>query len=140
MNQSFIIKTSLFCLIFPIPGIVRSEKSWNIQFSNLETRWTKQTVTKIPYGEYPRPQMVRKNWVNLNGLWDYAVGEKSLPKPVQYNHKILVPFPIESALSGVKQKVEPSEYIWYKRTIKRPLIKKGEKVILNFGAVDFETI
>src|SRR4051812_22723980 len=79
-----------------------AKTEWQIQDSPLKTRWAKDVSPDHPLPEYPRPQMVRKDWQNLNGLWDYAVAAKdSTSAPQKFDGKILVPFPIESALSGV---------------------------------------
>src|SRR5439155_15365126 len=71
----------------------------------LMTRWAKDVRPDNVLPEYPRPQMVRKEWANLNGLWQYAVRPKASTKPDQWDGQILVPFPIESALSGVMKRV-----------------------------------
>src|SRR5216683_2003478 len=71
----------------------------------LQTRWTKDVSPTNPLPEYPRPQMVRKDWLNLNGQWDYAITAKDDPRPEKFDGKILVPYPIESALSGVMKRV-----------------------------------
>ena len=82
--------------------------------------------------------MVREKWTNLNGLWDYAITAKNAVKPSAYDGQILVPYPLESALSGVKKSLKPNQNLWYKRTIIKPETKTGDKVKLNFGAVDYE--
>src|SRR5687767_9275559 len=98
----------------------------------LQTRWTNTITAANAHREYPRPQMVRKDWVNLNGHWDLlATG----PHPtVLYSGKILVPFPVESALSGVPKLQGAPEMLAYTRTFTRP---KGDRVVLHFGAVDW---
>ncbi|MBN2512851.1 MAG: hypothetical protein JXB18_07945, partial [Sedimentisphaerales bacterium] len=88
--------------------------------------------------EYPRPQMVRKDWTNLNGLWDYAIVGKGAQKPQQYDGKILVPFAIESALSGVGKTVGADSKLWYHRTFTAPAAWKDKNVLLHFGAVDWQ--
>jgi hypothetical protein len=88
--------------------------------------------------EYPRPQMVRHNgWTNLNGLWDYAIiGQGDQPK--YYDGKIWVPFPIESSLSGVGKRVGPDQALWYRLEVETPTLAEGERLLLHFGAVDWE--
>src|ERR1019366_5690501 len=88
--------------------------------------------------EYPRPQMVRSNWTNLNGLWDYAITEKDPKTPATYAGHILVPFPIESALSGVKKALLPTENLWYRRVFTNTNSKAGSRTLLHFGAVDWQ--
>ena len=68
------------------------------------TQWALKVDPLKPWPEYPRPDMVRKKWVNLNGLWDYAITLKDV-KPEKWDGKILVPYPVESALSGVKRRI-----------------------------------
>ncbi len=69
--------------------------------------------------EYPRPQMARAAWQNLNGWWDYAVTAKDARAPARWDGRILVPFPIESQLSGVRRAVGPAERLWYRRDLPR---------------------
>ena len=100
------------------------------------TRFAKEVNPKNVLPEYPRPQMVRSQWLNLNGLWQYQPGtteNESFPEG-KLSGTILVPFPVESALSGV---MEHHERLWYKRTFTIPENWKGERILLHFGAVDF---
>jgi hypothetical protein len=103
------------------------------------TRWAKDVTPDKVHPEYPRPQMVRETWANLNGLWDYAVVPTNAPQPTQWDGQILVPFPIESALSGVMKRVSEKERPWYRRTFRVPEAWKGQRVLLHFGAVDWQT-
>jgi len=112
------------------------------------TRWAKDVKLDKVHPEYPRPQMVRKEWLNLNGLWDYALVAKDAPQPTQWDGQILVPFPIESALSGVMKRVSEKERLWYHRTFKVPAgwnlkseisnSKSAQRLLLHLGAVDWE--
>jgi hypothetical protein len=83
--------------------------------------------------------MVRKSWENLNGLWDYAIVHKDQQQPDTFDGQILVPFPVESALSGVMKPVGQDNRLWYRRTFRIPRTWKGQHVLLHFGAVDFDT-
>jgi hypothetical protein len=104
----------------------------------LLTRWAKQVDPDRPLPEYPRPQMVRHEWLNLNGLWEYEGDTVATPLPIGrvLAGRILVPFPVESALSGVSHR---ATHLWYRRAIRLPKTWKGMSVLLHFGAVDWET-
>ena len=83
--------------------------------------------------------MVRNEWLNLNGLWDYAVRPREQETaPAEPDGQILVPFAIESALSGVKRALEPHERLWYRRTFSIPAGWREQRLLLHFGAVDWE--
>jgi hypothetical protein len=104
----------------------------------LMTRWSAQVDPAHPLPDYPRPQFVRKDWLNLNGIWEYQPGAPgdAAPAGTKLSGEILVPFPVESALSGV---MEHHDRLWYRRTFTVPPGWKGREVILHFGAVDFES-
>ncbi|KPK50010.1 MAG: glycoside hydrolase family 2, partial [Planctomycetes bacterium SM23_25] len=111
--------------------------AWEPAKGPLMTRWAKDVSPETVHGEYPRPQMVRQDWQNLNGLWQYAMAAEGEAPPVgkDLDGKILVPFPIQSALSGVMQH---ADRLWYRRTFTVPKAWKGRRVLLHFGAVDWE--
>src|SRR6186713_2155658 len=88
--------------------------SWQMRPVEIQTRWAKQVTANNVLPEYPRPQLVRSKWTNLNGLWDYAITNKDAAAPSTFQGKILVPYPVESALSGVKKSLQPEELLWYK--------------------------
>lgn len=126
--------------MFQISGFaLKAQEKWSIQPTQIKTRWAAKVDPMKPLSEYPRPQMERKNWQNLNGLWEYAVTTKDINRPSKYDGRILVPFPIESAISGVKKRLKPEQLLWYKTTISKPNSHSGDKILLHFGAVDFET-
>jgi hypothetical protein len=104
----------------------------------LMTEWGEKMTPETAWREYPRPQLARGQWTNLNGLWDYAVTPKDAERPDAWQGKILVPFAPESALSGVGRLIEPGELLWYRRTFDAQ-VRKGQRLLLNFGAVDFRT-
>lgn len=116
-----------------------SQSSWQMQPVAIQTRWAKNVTPDNVLPEYPRPQMARQQWVNLNGLWQYAITAKEAPTPTSFDGTILVPFAVESALSGVKKPVLPSQRLWYKRSFAKPDLKDGEHILLHFGAVDWQT-
>ena len=114
--------------------------TWKPANARLMTRWAKDVDPACPLPEYPRPQMTRPSWVNLNGLWDYAVTPKDQPAVLGFEGKILVPFAIESALSGVGRALQPNERLWYRRTFTSPLRpgdRNRSRLLLHFGAVDW---
>jgi beta-galactosidase/beta-glucuronidase len=101
--------------------------------------WSEKVSPAAVLPEYPRPQLVRDNWKNLNGLWDYAVTPKGADQPNTFEGKILVPFAIESSLSGVGRTVGKDSLLWYHTSITLPREMKGKKILLHFGAVDWQT-
>jgi beta-galactosidase/beta-glucuronidase len=107
---------------------------WKPADNPLTTPWTAKVTADKPLPEYPRPQMVREKWTNLNGLWDYAIAPIDAARPAQFDGKLLVPFPVESALSGVKKALTPDQRLWYRRTF---TATKGSRLLLHFGAVDW---
>ena len=104
---------------------------------SLKTRWAAEITPENVWKEYPRPQMERADWLNLNGLWDYAICPKGQWVD-KYDGKILVPFCIESALSGVQKYVGKDNELWYQREFEVPSKWKGKRVLLHFGAVDWK--
>jgi len=103
------------------------------------TSWAKQVNPDNVLPEYPRPQMVRKDWLNLNGLWDFCIIPKDDPTPKKYDGTILVPFAVESALSGVGKDVGKKKKLWYRRYIDIPPGWKSKRILLHFGAVDWQS-
>src|SRR5262245_29526569 len=94
--------------------------AWQPASGPLQTRWAKDVSPENAHPEYPRPQMVRKDWLNLNGLWDFSITGKDAAKPESFETQILVPFPVESALSGVKKPVSENDRLWYRRKFDIP--------------------
>ncbi len=115
---------------------------WQPKKSPVMTRWAKDVSPEKVHPEYPRPQMVREKWVNLNGLWDYAIVGDATAKPERWDGKILVPFPVESALSGVMQRVPDNGKLWYRRSFATPerVRVNDDRLLLHFGASDWETV
>ncbi|MGC8830249.1 MAG: beta-L-arabinofuranosidase domain-containing protein [Verrucomicrobiia bacterium] len=124
--------------VFVLSIIICSAAAWRPAEGPLMTRWAKDVNPSNVHKEYPRPQMERKEWMNLNGLWDYAITAKDAPQPQKYDGKILVPFPIESALSGVMKRLDEKSRLWYRRGFKIPRAWQGKRILLHFGAVDWE--
>jgi hypothetical protein len=125
-------------LLLCIAAFTHAADDWQPAQARLTTRWTKGVSPDRVWPEYPRPQMVRPEWANLNGLWEYAIRPKADDKPRQWDGKILVPFAVESALSGVQKPVTPDQRLWYRRTVATPTIPAGGRLLLHFGAVDWQ--
>ena len=114
-------------------------QTWQPVAGHIQTTWGEQLDPKNPLPEYPRPQMVRANWKNLNGIWQYAITPFAQDKiPQTMEGSILVPFAVESALSGVGRKVGKDSLLWYTTQVEiTPAQRKG-RVLLHFGAVDWQ--
>ena len=111
-------------------------QQWAPVGENIRTSWAEEINPANPHPEYPRPQMVRADWMNLNGLWNYSVTDAAA-ETFAAEGKILVPFAIESSLSGVGRRVAKNEALWYEREFVVPKTWKGKNVRLNFAAVDW---
>ncbi len=114
------------------------DAGWKAAQGPLQTRWTAGVTPGNAHREYPRPQMAREEWLNLNGLWDYAIRPKDQGRPSPFDGPILVPFPIESALSGVMKRVDAGQRLWCRQSFRLPAKWEGRRIMLHFGAVDWE--
>ncbi len=112
---------------------------WKPAGDKIKTKWAESMDVNNVLPEYPRPIMERTDWSNLNGLWEYAILEKGKAEPQQFDGQILVPFAVESSLSGVQKEVGKNNELWYKRTFSVPSNWKGKNILLHFGAVDWKT-
>ena len=111
---------------------------WKPVGDKIKTEWAENINPDKVLPEYPRPMMERRDWQNLNGLWDYAIRPVGESEPAQFDGKILVPFAVESSLSGVGKTVGEKNELWYKRTFTIPAAWKGKNILLHFGAVDWK--
>lgn len=132
MKKTFL---SLFATLFYL--IVSAQEKVNPL--GMRTSWGETVTAENAWKQYPRPQLVRRDWMSLNGHWDYAITAKSEAAPKKFAGKILVPFAAESALSGVTKPVKPDQKLWYSRTFSIPAGWKNKKILLHFEAVDWET-
>lgn len=110
----------------------------SVHSQTLKTQWADQVNPDLPLNEYPRPQMVRESWQNLNGQWNYAILAKGSIPEAGFQGKITVPFAVESLLSGVQKTVGPDKELWYERNFELSLDRKNKRTLLHFGAVDWE--
>lgn len=131
MRKSILLVAAL---LFGTAGFAQ----WQPVGDKIKTPWADQVDPQNPLPEYPRPLMERDRWQNLNGLWDYAIVPVGA-QPEKYDGKILVPFAVESSLSGVQKRLGGENELWYSREFAVPAKWAGERVLLHFGAVDWET-
>jgi len=130
-------KNLLFFCAFILATSIYAQ--WKPAGDRMKTAWAKQINPAAVLPEYPRPLLERQNWLSLNGEWEYAILEKGKTEPASFDGKILVPFAVQSSLSGVQKDVNENQELWYKRTFIVPPAWKGKQVLLNFGAVDWRT-
>ena len=131
------LPVNVVCLILILHSIAPAG-GWKPADGPLKTRWSKGVSPKNVLADYPRPQMVRHDWMNLNGLWQFDTTTAPTAAPPEGKTlpgEILVPFPIESFLSGV---MKPADHIWYRRTFSLPSYWMNRRMLLHFGAVDWE--
>ncbi len=132
------MKRILFFLLFVSAVSSLYPQTWSPAGEKIKTHWAKGLDVEKVWPEYPRPALERSQWLNLNGLWEYAVLPKGRPVPAEFQGKILVPFAIESSLSGVQKTVGAGNELWYRRSFTIPKEWKSKNVVLNFGAVDWK--
>ncbi|MDH6534257.1 beta-galactosidase [Parabacteroides sp. 52] len=129
-------KRLLVC--FALVLAIGAHAQWKPVGDKLKTKWAEEINPKNVLPEYPRPQMERSDWVNLNGEWEYTIQTKGAVEPVAFEGKILVPFAVESSLSGVQKQVGDKNELWYKRSFTVPANWKNKDIMLHFGAVDWK--
>lgn len=112
---------------------------WKPVGDKIKTKWADAINPADVLPEYPRPIMERSSWKNLNGLWQYAITEIDKPAPTKFDGDILVPFAVESSLSGVGKKVGDNKVLWYQCYFDVSSNWKNQNVLLHFGAVDWKT-
>jgi len=120
-------------------GLCSASAQWKPAGDKIKTKWATEVDPDNVLPEYPRPIMTRGDWKNLNGLWDFAIVKRNATEPQEYSEQILVPFAVESSLSGVQKMVGAEHVVWYRRTFEVPAAWKGKNTLLHFGAVDWRT-
>ena len=113
------------------------EVKWKPAGDRIKTQWGKNLDPDKVWQEYPRPQLERKEWMNLNGLWKYSIN-KQISYPEPFDGNILVPFPVESSLSGVMKTFTKDDILWYEKEVEIPKEWEGRHILINFGAVDWK--
>ena len=137
-TEKWTMKNFLVLSLTLLLGTLSVAAQWKPVGDRIRTRWAEQIDVNNVLPEYPRPIMEREEWMNLNGLWDYAVQPIGTSAPSSYRDKILVPFAIESSLSGVGRQLGEENELWYRRVFHIPSAWKGQRVLLHFGAVDWK--
>jgi len=132
MKKHFLL--ALVCLALGTSAFAQ----WHPVGDRIKTSWAEQIDPNNVWPEYPRPIMERQQWQNLNGLWNYAIVDRGTNTPKQWDGQILVPFAVESSLSGVGKTMTQEQELWYKRTFEVPKQWAGKRVLLHFGAVDWQ--
>lgn len=132
MRASVILLVFLFCIVKV------SNAQWSPQGDKIKTNWAEELDVNAVLQEYPRPLLERSDWMNLNGLWNYAVEAVGANEPTEYDGKILVPFAIESSLSGVMKSLGSDKELWYRLDFSVPAKWKNKNILLHFGAVDWK--
>lgn len=131
---------SLIVIVLASSGVTPvSVHGQRLNPGGMKTTWGENVTPENAWRQYPRPQMERTYWKNLNGLWNYAILPKNSPEPKKFDGKILVPFCAESSLSGVGKIVRPDQDLWYNTTFEVPADWKGKNILLHFDAVDWQT-
>ena len=129
---------NVLLIMLAFTGIVANAQ-WKAQGNKIKTQWANQVDPNATLPEYPRPIMQRDEWKNLNGLWNYSIQELGKSAPQKYDGKILVPFAVESSLSGVMKEVGAKKEVWYETNFDVPSKWNNKNVLLHFGAVDWKT-
>jgi beta-galactosidase/beta-glucuronidase len=128
----------LFALSLLAERVVQAEPFYGAVHPPVHTRWDTQITPDHVLPEYPRPQLVRNDWQNLNGTWNFITTTKDAPQPTEFTGKILVPFPYESWLSGINKMIGPDQRMWYRREFTVPEAWSGKRILLHFGAVSYD--
>ena len=132
------MKKNFLAVLFALALCSPTFAQWKPAGDKIKTPWGEQLNPKNVLPEYPRPIMERQDWKNLNGSWNYAITKKGEPAPNNYQGEILVPFAVESSLSGVGKTINEHQELWYQRTFDVPSAWKGKQILLHFGAVDWK--
>jgi beta-galactosidase/beta-glucuronidase len=137
-KKSLMKKTIVYSFMLLACSALTAQTNWKIAGNKITTPWAEKVDPTKPLPEYPRPQMVRNTWMNLNGSWQYSILPKSEESiPASYAGNILVPFAVESALSGVGKTVGKDSVLWYEKSVNIPAAYRKANILVHFGAVDW---
>ena len=137
MNYATLLRRAILAVACLVSTAALAQ--WAPAGDRIKTAWGESLDPHNVLPEYPRPIMERSSWQNLNGLWNYAVVERGAAVPSTFDGEILVPFAIESSLSGVGRRITEEQELIYQRTFDIPAAWRGQQVLLHFGAVDWQT-
>src|SRR5215470_5965517 len=131
------VKLGMLMLLNTATFSYREHAAWHKLSPPIQTRWYDEVSPSNAHPEYPRPQMVREDWLNLNGIWQFSPALEGESPPINrvLPEQILVPYPVESALSGLMRH-EPR--MWYRREFEVPSARTGKRLLLHFDAVDWQ--
>jgi len=133
------MKRTIYFLAVLLLFSTATSAQWKPAGDKLKTKWAETIDINNVLPEYPRPIMERTEWANLNGLWEYAILPLGQLEPSTFDGQILVPFAVESSLSGVQKELGKDKELWYKRDITIPSSWRNRNILLHFGAVDWKT-
>ena len=137
MNSYY--KKSLIILFKILYCLMNSLENWHPVGNRIKTKWGNNLKPENVWQEYPRPQLERKDWLNLNGIWLYSIKDIDSKKPEKFDQKILVPFCLESSLSGVMKPLNETQILWYYKEFEIPKKWKDKNIIIHFNAVDWKS-
>ena len=137
MNSYY--KKSLIILFKILYCLMNSLENWHPVGTRIKTKWGNNLKPENVWQEYPRPQLERKDWLNLNGIWHYSITDIDSKKPEKFEQKILLPFCLESSLSGVMKPLNETQILWYYKEFEIPKKWKDKNIIIHFNAVDWKS-
>lgn len=134
-----LMKSKILLLTLMCTSLSSFGSDWKPAVNTMLTPWGEKVTPENAWRDYPRPQMVRENWTNLNGMWKFAVTKNTAAKPTEWKEEILVPFALETPLSGVGHRLASDEVIWYHKTLEVKSRPKG-RMLLHFEGVDHKSM
>ena len=139
-KKAYVVAVFIITIMMVLLSLGPGYAQWRPAGERIATRWARTMDPDCVLSEYPRPGMVRSDWKNLNGLWEYAIRPRQESTPEKFDGHILVPFAVESSLSGVMKVVGKENVLWYRTRFQIPPGWRNRHVVINFGAVDWESV